>query len=261
MKKIIRIVLFILTVFPFIISSANALKMDDLFATVAFLHMEMPDGKIQYGTGFFVGADTSLFLATADHVSKFLTLDSIVTVRTFGDIPQSFKLGKIIKDEAVWKSHKEADIALIELNHDHMTLLALEKRFLIPSHMYLDKKSLPNQTKITIIGFPLALGTQDSFFSPLTRETKIASGFLKIKRGDTKQPATFFILQDPSIGGFSGAPVFENALQQTSKGWNLISAGPRLVGLVHGTLSDDTGGKLGAITPSYQLHELILECK
>jgi len=111
---------------------------------------------------------------------------------------------------------------------------------------------------ITVLGFPLALGVQGSF-SPISRETKAASGLLEIPRADTKKPASFFITQDPSIGGFSGAPVLDTGLPYRSEQAALfIDMRPmKIVGIVHGTLSDDTGGKLGAVTPAHLLRTFI----
>ncbi len=120
-----------------------------------------------------------------------------------------------------------------------------------------EESAPPRFLTLTVLGFPLALGVSGKF-SPISRETKAASDLLTTNRGDTKKPALFFVTQDPSIGGFSGAPVFDTGLPYSTEG-NMVlrSKTLQVVGIVHGTLSDDTGGKLGAVTPAYLLLELL----
>ena len=72
--------------------------------------------------------------------------------------------------------------------------------------------------------------------------------------------STFFITQDLSIGGFSGAPVFDTRLPYSSENVGLfvqVGSEPRIVGLVHGTLSENTGGKLGATVPSFVILQVL----
>ena len=68
--------------------------------------------------------------------------------------------------------------------------------------------------------------------------------------------STFFILEDPSVEGFSGAPVY--ALSGTYLGGANLNAGPfACVGLVHGAFKDKTGGKFAAITPAWLIIDAI----
>lgn len=60
---------------------------------------------------------------------------------------------------------------------------------------------------LTTFGFPLDLGVREHF-SPITRDSLPASGLVTLQRSDSHLSATFYLLQDPSITGFSGAPVF-----------------------------------------------------
>jgi hypothetical protein len=107
----------------------------------------------------------------------------------------------------------------------------------------------------------LALGVTGSF-SPISRETKPASGFLVLPRFDTKLPETFLLTQEPSIGGFSGAPIIDTGLPRLGEGNAAIKISDAplgLVGTIHGTLSDPTGGKMGAVVPTYYLWELLTD--
>lgn len=124
-----------------------------------------------------------------------------------------------------------------------------------------EEKAPERQKTITILGFPLSLGT-NRFFSPISRDTQPASGLLELLRFDNKIESIFFITQDSSIGGFSGGPVFDRRLPYTDSGqMTIVSGSPKLVGLVHGTMSDNTGGKLGAIVPGYLILETINKAK
>ena len=58
------------------------------------------------------------------------------------------------------------------------------------------------------IGFPLELGVKDKF-SPIFKIAHPVSGLFRQPRFDNNIEASFFILDDPSVAGFSGAPVFE----------------------------------------------------
>lgn len=240
----------------------NAQTIDNLSSAIVFLSNQTKD-RIDFGTGFFIYNDKTIFLVTADHVSQSLSSSSDITVRTVGDKPYSFKfsnISNVTNQESIlpWIRHKEADIAILPLFPDSDLIKGvLKNHFLSVSYLYDGKESISRDTTLTILGFPLALGLQ-GYFSPISRETKPASGFLVLKRFDTKQPSTFFITQDPSVGGFSGAPVFDLMLPRISRNTIIgIQGKPMIVGIVHGTLADDTGGKFGAITPSFFIKELI----
>ena len=108
---------------------------------------------------------------------------------------------------------------------------------------------------LTVIGFPLALGLNGKF-SPIFKSSKAASGLLKLRRFDNKIETTFFILDDPSTAGFSGAPVY--AQSEVRYGGVGFGVGPfACLGLVHGTIRDNTGGKFAAIVPSYFITQTI----
>jgi len=232
---------------------------DEFSSTVAFLSQTYPNDTIKFGTGFFVATEKSLYLITAQHVSTFLTINSNVTIRKEHDIPLKLELSQLVSEgKLTWYFHEEGDIAILKLSPKEDIFPNLKGHFLKLSHIYSKKESISREITITVLGFPLMLGTEE-LFSPISKETKPASGFMKLLRPDTKKLATFFITQDPSVGGFSGGPVFDMGLPVQSTATLIIrETNPQVIGLVSGTLSDDTGGKLGAVVPSYQIFELIL---
>jgi hypothetical protein len=73
-------------------------------------------------------------------------------------------------------------------------------------------------------------------------------------RADTKSKCNFYYLSIPSTQGCSGSGVYFSVEKATLY---LRGSKTLMVGVVHGTQSDDTGGKLAAITPSYYVVELL----
>ena len=69
-----------------------------------------------------------------------------------------------------------------------------------------------------------------------------SSGLLRLPRFDNRKIGAFFLLDKPSIGGFSRGPVFEFLGALSSGGGLTIGGRFACVGLVHGTISDETGG-------------------
>ena len=109
--------------------------------------------------------------------------------------------------------------------------------------------------ELTVVGFPSGLGIQGRF-SPLTFRSYAASSFMTMPRADTQNPSDFFCLEQPSMGGYSGGPVLD-------LGYRIMGAiettdsDTKIKGVVHGTLSDATGGKLALVTPTYYLRDIV----
>jgi hypothetical protein len=149
----------------------------------------------------------------------------------------------------------------------------------LPRKLFSSDNDAPSRERpLTTLGFPLGLGVQEHFspehpltalglslppgtqehFSPITRDSQPASGLITLPRADTHAPATFYLLENPSVAGFSGAPVFLFPKPFASNNGAIVMqrVGPGspttvlCVGIVHGTMSDETGGKMSAVTPS-----------
>lgn len=63
-------------------------------------------------------------------------------------------------------------------------------------------------------------------------------------------------MENPSVGGYSGGPVLDLGYMvlpnmETKKEKTVLH------GVIHGTISDDTGGKIAMITPIYYLKNII----
>ncbi len=189
---------------------------EQIAPAVCNLKQPLLNGKFLLGTGFFLTAQGCLYLVSASHVANKLKEDAEVVVSDVNSRPVILSWHQLIGSDNVpnWKTHSEADISILELSPDQETIDDhLEGRFL-PFELFPTAKEPPDRDLLlTSVGFPLGLGTS-GYFSPLTFESKASSAFLTLKRFDTHTPCTFFILQDPSIGGYSGCPVFDLSIMK-----------------------------------------------
>lgn len=213
----------------------------------------IPQIRFITGTGFFVTDTTSSFLClvTASHVAVNMDTNSTITMSTVDDRPISFPFSKIVKKKPLsWFISSKADVAVIEINPDKEVSQHLQEHFILLQWLEDTLIAPSRDLPLSTIGFPLGLGIQERF-SPISRESKPSSGLLILPRFDTKQLSTFYLLESPSVGGFSGAPLFE--LPGAYMEGNAFVPEKRIacVGLIHGTISDETGGKFAAVVPSY----------
>jgi hypothetical protein len=209
------------------------------------------------GTGFFVRKGTNIYLITAEHVAQNLKSDVKVIIHGADDKPLIYDMADLTGTgkEQKWFYHPEADVALIQLNPNDKfkgAIKVLDTELLLASAKNFDEF---NNRVLTTVGFPLSLGLSEKF-SPIVKTSKAASSLFTHQRSDKKILTTFFILEDPSVQGFSGGPVY--AMSQVSLGGVGFGTGKfACVGLVHGTLNDNTGGKFAAIVPTYYVIQLI----
>lgn len=89
-------------------------------------------------------------------------------------------------------------------------------------------------------------------FSPLIFTGYLSSGLITQQRADTKTKCNLFYLNVPSIEGCSGSGVYFSV----KKAIYMAGKATLMIGIVHGTQSDSTGGKLAVITPSYYILDL-----
>jgi hypothetical protein len=247
--------------------------MDQFSVAVVFLyrteqHPVVKDGKqltelqAKFGTGFFFTPDGStMILVTAEHVTSDMKTDFHAVVRGENDTPVDMSSEDLTGTKSVtWVSHGKEDVAVTVLHPSKDVMPKLMGRF-IPKNLISSDVTAPSRDRpLTTLGFPLALGVTEHF-SPISRESKPASGLITLPRFDTKKPATFFLLSDPSIAGFSGAPLLLTAAPYSTPDGKMVfpasNTPPLCVGIVHGTINDDTGGKMAAITPSIYILETI----
>ncbi len=194
---------------------------------------------------------------TAKHVATnmgFTNFDKFITGLKDGKtaiLPLALLRGTSTNN---WIHHERADVSILPLMPVPQVRPFLGEHFLEITSFLGSVTNRPSRDLvITIVGFPLGKGwgrEPDEDFAPLTRTTRAASGFI--------EGGTLFLLQDPSVQGYSGAPVFD--LAEPLRTASLYAPAGRPVtclGVVSGTLADNTGGKMGAVVPTKCIPELI----
>ena len=194
-------------------------------------------------------------MVTATHVKNDVDSSTIIVFgdinnKSYTDALSSIKIGD-------WISHRVADLSIIELDINKLSKY-YSGRFL-PSNEVLGDFSVSRDVELTVTGFPRGLGTAltgSAHFSPFTFRSFPSSNILTLNRADTNTPCEFYCLENPSMVGYSGGPVFDlgylkTPLMQQNYGSTLIK------GFVHGTMSDNTGGKIALITPAKYLLDLL----
>lgn len=226
---------------------------DHLFNVVCNIRTPKEPNKTSVGTGIFIVKEDRVFLLTAHHVAQ--TVDDN-TVLAFGQ-NQSNCIVLPLKDLLngnSWMIHPVADMATIELNIlNHIALF--QDRCFPYDHINISETPASRDDELTVIGFPNGLGVQGRF-SPLTFRSYASSAFLTLLRADTQTPSDFFCLENPSVGGYSGGPVFDMGYEKMGCA-TATKEKTVLHGIVHGTMSDDTGGKIALITPLFYIKDLI----
>ena len=173
--------------------------------------------------------------------------ESYVVISDVNGTPTKVFLNILVGDEAFIK-HELADLAKVKIIPTIENKTYLEGRFFPYNQINIEDKPLSKDIELTTIGFPLGLGATGERFSPLTYRTFVAAPAISLPRFDSASVCDFIILELPSTGGYSGGPMFDlgyiisGMMSQTKQDTVLH-------GIVHGTISDQTGGKLAAITP------------
>lgn len=232
----------------------NAGVTDKLAPCVLFLIQDVPPGQnAKFGSGFFVRKDNTSYIVTTGHVSKAIGNNfKIIMPTNDGKADKS----KILN--ADWIESKVADVAIAKVISEdpQFEYIVANRSF---DYSYLSARPLPPSRDITltVMGYPLGLGAS-GYVSPLSIETRAASGYITLNRFDTNMPATFILLQDPSIGGLSGGPVFDTGKMFFGGDRTMtVRSGISIVGIVHGVISDETGGKFSAVVPSTEIVKLL----
>lgn len=218
------------------------------------LYFKDTDGKIKplystvSGTGFFVLYNNQSYLITAKHVAEKLLFNSKAV---FNDINHSFKVYDLTemqgKDSVEWTFHPNADVAVLPI-YFNTRIVWNNSQIWIPSSAISSKLEAPARySDVLSYGFPANIQAQRKF-APISIASHVGSGLLDLNNFSNHNLETFFLLDVPSIPGLSGGPVF---LTPTLYNDGKFS----LAGLMHGVISDQTGGKFAAIVPS----EFILE--
>ena len=215
---------------------------------VVVCNIRIPIGaKEEIGTGIFISKGSECFLLTASHVVKSMSATAYVILSDNTQNPQKVDLS-ILLGGGIFVNHPTADLAYAKIQINTTNQTYLQNRCFPYDHIELSVSPISKDIELTSIGFPLGLGAIGPKFSPLTFRTFVSSPQITLPRFDNKVNCDFIILELPSIGGYSGGPLFDLGYIK-SAALTITTEKTILYGIVHGTLSDATGGRLAAITP------------
>jgi S1-C subfamily serine protease len=211
-------------------------------------NIRIPQGTEEVGgTAIFIAKNNEPYLLTAAHVVKNMNAQAYAILSDLNGVPTKVLLSDLLGG-ASFTNHATADLAKVKINVTATNAPHLIGRCFPYDQIDLTTNPVSKDIELTTIGFPLGLGVVGAKFSPLTYRSYVASPVITLLRSDNQIPSDFIILELPSIGGYSGGPTFD--LGYVISG-NITSTkqNTKLHGIVHGTISDETGGKLAAITP------------
>ena len=217
------------------------------------------DGKPS-GTGTIVKMDSNdYWIFTAQHVAKNMD-NKTVFVFSIDDKPHQIAISLLKRKQTdSWYAHWIADIAILKIKIPNDTVVAKHiKKYAFPgSQIFGGKESFDYGTVIDFYGYP-ATDRKWEYFTPFHYETTIACGLLTSKRGNTNQLCTFFYLNTPSVQGCSGSGVFLGVDKKVRFGRADMTY---MVGIIHGTFPDNTGGKMAAVTPMFYIKDGLVPLK
>lgn len=231
------------------------LTRDDTFRVVLNLRTPTSGGQETVGTGIFIiKGGSEPFILTAAHVANDCNTSTRVVISDSSSNGQSLNL-HLFNSGLSWTHHPVADISVLRVDPDPSIVSHLAGRF-FPAEQ-LNSTAIPpsRDAYLTAVGFPHGLGAIGRF-SPFTFRSHASSSLITLPRFDTQTPCDFFTLENPSVGGYSGGPVFD--LGYIIVGAMTTNTGPTIChGLMHGTISDNTGGKIAAVTPCSYVSDII----
>lgn len=231
------------------------LTRDEAFKVVCNFRTPSSDGtKVFLGTGMFVTDESKAWIVTASHVAKNTNENTILALSDQESNCMTIYL-KDLNKQLEWKNHDIADLAVFPIDITEENSVYLNNRCLSLDHINFKETYVSRDVELTSIGFPQGLGVGGKF-SPLTFRSYASSALLSFERFDTHTLSDFFCLENPSVGGYSGCPVFDLGYMVVG-GMTTTKEKTICYGFMHGTLEDDTGGKLAVVTPSYYLKDLV----
>lgn len=209
-----------------------------------------------HGSGTIIKYQNRFFLLSANHVISHLNEQSVMVFSDINNRVDSIRLRSIFPDPNKHAMHNNADVDILLLtprdNKDKTILENLSFEFNV---IYSELADIPREINVIVYGYPLY-----SFknFKAMSYNSYLSSGLLDLQRADTKDISLFYLLENPAMQGFSGGPVF---IGMSRQGMTFGPTQTYLIGLVHGTQYDITGGKFSTITPSWFIVDLFKSLK
>ena len=228
---------------------------DETLRVVVKITTPLKDAE-DIGTGMFVVKGTKWpYLVTASHVAKATTDETTVILADAEGLAVKCQLTAFNKRLA-WKHHPVADVSALPIIMTERLAYHMDQRCLTLDQFHTEKVPVSRDCELTTVGFPHGLGA-DKTFSPLSFRSYASSGVVTLERNDSHTAQDFFLLEDASVGGYSGAGVLDLGYRMVGGVAQQTSEGAVCYGIVHGTLADKSGGAMAAITPAYYLKDIL----
>ena len=210
------------------------LTRDQTFQVVLNLRTPIGKGQAKVGTGIFiVKDDKSAYILTASHVANDCDTTSELVISDSSGNCQVFRLDQFCR-QLNWTHHPVADLSVLPFDPDPAIVPVLSGRFFPADQLNISSITPSRDAYLTAVGFPHGLGAYGKF-SPFTFRSHASSGTITLNRSDTNTPADFFTLENPSVGGYSGGPIFD--LGYIIVGAMTTNTGPTIChGIMHGTI-------------------------
>ncbi len=199
------------------------------------------------GTGFFINKDSYTYLVTAKHVADSTSLNTKIVYSLEDNRAKTILLKDIVfnKSKLNWISHSVADISVLRINAQSIENL---KQLSTPFNLIEHSRDQPfRESEVYAIGYPLGLGASN-IISPITKISKISSLYLRLK----PDSGEIFLLDDPSIGGFSGSPIWGIGAVT----WGGTKPVNKIIGIVSATVHDNLYG-MAVVVPSFYINEIL----
>lgn len=219
-----------------------------------------PKQAKRLGTGFLVATRTAAFLVTAAHVARAMDRAARLSYATPKGQRISLPLSELLllgAREVAWTYQRHADVAAVCIPKPPVQL----RGHFLPGHLLVAERTAPAGTlKLTVIGFALGLASE-KHFAPLAKRSHAASQILRFCGEGLGEPSDFFLLDQPGMGGYSGAPVFAAPQVQLTGSGQVTVVAPRCVGLVSRTIADESGSQFAAVVPSIAIRRAMAKAR
>lgn len=203
------------------------------------------------GSGSLIIHNDSLYLLTATHVAEIMDDSSYVFFEGKDNRLRTYKFSVFTFGQK-WVFHNNADMAIIRVVVEDTFM---KSRALKANFFYRQKDAPSRDNELVYAGFP-SINKITSDLSVSVFSTHASSRLMIQDRIDTNQKTQMFQTDKPLVQGTSGGPVLD--LKYTNSYGIFISGdSPTCYGIVHGAKSDVGGGKIGLVTPSYYLFDLL----
>jgi S1-C subfamily serine protease len=215
----------------------------------------MPKLDRHLGTGFLVASDAAVYVVTAAHVARRMDREARVSYTGRRGARTALALTDLLaaaSPKQVWTFHRTADVAVARLR-PHPQL----RGRCLPAELLAASASAPSGSlELVTVGFPLGLASE-RHFAPISKRARAASTVVRFRGEEMEQPADFFLLDQPVVGGYSGAPLFVAPQTRVTEGGRLATVTARCVGLLSQTIALEGIGQFTAVVPSRVIRRLL----